>query len=125
MEVLGMFQFLESLDKMKDLPIVRFFSQFFTENKLAPLLARFHNGLAISSPGALAKEMFIWAIVLAFIVFIVDQVFYWTKPGQIERARGTWLSIASFASDVGRGARSLAVRAKGLVERRGTAHGRR
>lgn len=120
-----MYEFLESLERMKDLPIVRFFSQFFAEDRLAPLAARFQNGLSLSSPGALAKELLLWAIVLAFVVFAVDQVFFWTKPGQIQRARGTWLSIASFATDVGRSARTLALRAKNCVERRIAVRGRR
>ncbi len=89
------------------------------------MLARFNFGMAAGSPGALAKELFLWAVVLALGVFAVDQAFYWTKPGQLERARSTWASIAAFAHKAGRGARSLADRAIGAMERRRIIRGRR
>ena len=116
-------QFIDSLERMKDMPIVRFFSQFFTENRLSPLLGRFTAGLEAHSPGSMAKELFIWAILLALGTFIIDQAFYWTKPGQIERARSTWQGIASGATSVGLGLKALPASAKAFISNKREAPG--
>ena len=119
-------EFLQSLEKMKDAPIVRFFSQFFTEDRLSPLFGRFKAGLGERSPGALAKELIIWAVVLALGTLIIDQVFYWTKPGQVERARGTWQSISAGVSSFGEGVKTLVNRIKNVFgKKREAPRGRR
>ena len=119
-------QYLQSLEKMKDMPIVRFFSQFFTQSKLSPLIAHFRAGLAVKTPGALAQELFVWAVVLAVGTFAIDQIFYWTNPGQAERARDTWQSVSSGFSSFGRGVTGLIVRTRNAFEgRREAARGRR
>jgi hypothetical protein len=119
-------EFLQSLEKMKDAPIVRFFSQFFTEGSLSPLFTRFKAGLALRSPGALAKELILWAVLLALGTFLIDQAFYWTKPGQVERARGTWQSISTGVASFGVGVKALATRIKGaFIKRPEAPRGRR
>ena len=111
-------EFLQSLEKLKDAQIVRFFSQFFTEGSLSPLFSRFKAGLALHSPGALAKELILWAVALALGTLLIDQVFYWTKPGQVERARGTWQSISAGAASFGAGVKTLATRIKGAFSKK-------
>jgi hypothetical protein len=119
-------QYLQSLEKLKDLPIVRFFSRFFSEDRLSSLLSDLNAGLERSTPSALAKELLIWAVVLALVTFAIDQAFYWTKPGQLDRARDTWQSLSAGAVSFGRGVKSLALRARELVTgRRGASRGRR
>jgi hypothetical protein len=117
-------QYLQTLERMKDMPIVRFFSQFFSQPRLSPLVDHFRNALALKTPGSLAKELFFWAVVLALVTFAVDQAFYWTKPGQVERAKDTWTGISLRLSSFGRGVKGIASRAKG-PGRRGEPVGRR
>jgi hypothetical protein len=120
-----MTEFLDALNKMKDMQIVRFFSQFFTQEKLAPILGQYKDQMA-GGGGGLAKELVIWAIILAVGVFIIDQVFYWTSPGQLEQARGTWNSFTGGVANLGASARVLIDRAKGIGKaRQGASHGRR
>lgn len=119
-------EFIQSIERMKDMPIVRFFSQFFDEQSLSPLFGRFDAGLTGRSPGALARELVIWAIVLALGTFIIDQVFYWTKPGKIEQARDTLQNIKEGTISFGQGVKSLALRVKdSVVNRREAPRGRR
>jgi hypothetical protein len=106
-------QFLDTLNNMKDMPIVRFFSQFFTEARLAPMVGSMKARLAGGTGGSLAKELLVWAIVLAIGTFIIDQVFYWTSPGQVERARENWHGFTSGVQSIGVSARLLADRARG------------
>lgn len=106
-------QYLQTLERMKDMPIVRFFSQFFSQSRLSPLFGHFKNALSLKSPGALAKELFFWAVLLALVTFAIDQAFYWTKPGQAERAKDTWYGISTRVSSFSRGVKGLASRAKG------------
>lgn len=111
-------QYLDTLNKMKDLPIVRFFSQFFTEQRLAPLVGDMKARMAGGTGGGLAKELLIWAVLLALGTFIIDQVFYWTSPGQVEQAKASWRSFTSGVQSIGVSARLLADRARGMVRQR-------
>ncbi len=84
---------LQSLDQFKDLPIVKIFAGLFSEKSLAPLIAKYKDRV-MENPGGLAKELLVWAIILALLVFIVDQAIYWSKPGRIYEARESWLAFA-------------------------------
>jgi hypothetical protein len=113
--------FLDTLDKMKNMDLVRFFSQFFPGDSFSKLLDRF-----VGSSSGLAGRLLLWAVVLALGVFLIDQAFYWTKPGKLEHARGTWRGIASGAAAAWAGTKSLALRAKtALSKKREAPRGRR
>lgn len=107
-----MTEYLEMLDKMKDLQIVRFFSRFFTESSLSPLFGDLKDRAADGTVGSLAKELIVWAVILALGAFIIDQAFYWTRPGQLEQARETWQGVKDGAANVYDGVRSLISRVK-------------
>jgi hypothetical protein len=106
-------QFIDALDKMKNMELVRFFAQFFSGDGLSKLFGRF-----INSSGGLAGRLLLWAVVLALGVFLVDQAFYWSKPGRLEHARGTWRGIASGAASAWAGTKSLALRVKSVFSRK-------
>jgi hypothetical protein len=114
-------QFIAALDKMKDIQLVRFFSRFFSGESLSNLFGRFQN-----SPGGLAGRLLLWAVILALGVFLIDQAFYWTKPGRLEQARGTWHGIAAGAASAWKGTKALAIRTKSaLFKGREVPRGRR
>jgi hypothetical protein len=118
-------QILESLNKMKDLQIVRFFSQFFTEEKLGPLLKSF-TGDGNGPGSGVVTKLVVWAIVLAVGTFVIDQVFFWTSPGQVERAKTNWKNFTLSMSNLSASAQVLYERAKGLIgKREGLTNGRR
>jgi hypothetical protein len=107
-------ELLQSLDKMKDMQIVRFFSQFFTEEKVSPLLGQVKSRIAGGTGGNLVHELILWAVFLAVGTFIIDQVFYWTSPGQIEEAKNTWKNFTAGVANLGTSARILVERARGI-----------
>jgi hypothetical protein len=120
-----MTQFLDTLEKMKGMQIVRFFSQFFSEERLSPIFNQMKARAASGTVGGLAKELVVWAIVLALGAFIIDQIFYWTNPGQVEQAKGTWRSFSAGVADLGVSARTLFERARGIGRKKELPGGRR
>ncbi len=98
---------LQSLDQFKDLPIVKIFAGLFSERSLAPLIAKYKDRV-VENSGGLARELLLWAILLALVVFLVDQAFYWSKPGRLYEARESWLAFAQ-------GTRNAFRRVKGFV----------
>lgn len=96
-----MTEFLQSLEKLKDLQIVRFFSQFFTEEKLAPIFGQYKDRVGGGTGTSLAHELLVWAIVLAIGTFVIDQIFYWTSPGQIDQARDSWYAFKTGTASLG------------------------
>lgn len=85
-------ELLKSLDGMKEMQIVRFFARFFTEERLSPLFNQYKERV-LGDPGGLAGELILWAVLLAVGVFLIDQAFHWTAPGQLEQARLTWFRV--------------------------------
>lgn len=117
-------QLLDTLNKMKDMQIVRFFSQFFTEARLSPLVSRLKERAAAGTVGGLAKELFVWAVILALGAFVIDQVFYWTSPGQVEQAKDTWRNFSAGVADLGVSARTIFQRIKGIGRKKELPRGR-
>lgn len=112
---------LQSLDQFKDLPIVRLFAGFFSEQSLSPVIAQYKERV-MSNPGGLAKEFILWAIVLALVVFAVDQAFYWSKPGRLYEAKESWYA---FTDGAGRAFERVKGFVQGLATGGGRGHGRR
>lgn len=111
-------QFLEWLDKLKDMDIVRFFSQFFTEEKLGPLFRWFQNSMTGQTYGDRAKQLLVYAAIFALITLAIDQVVYWTDPAQIGRARRNYEYVMGGLRSLGDSARTVAGRIRGALSRR-------
>jgi hypothetical protein len=88
--------FLKSLEQLKELQIVRFISQFFTEEQLSPIVNQYKQRVA-GDPAGLARDLLLWAVLLALVTFAVDQAFYWTQPGRVAQARESWYAFTEGA----------------------------
>jgi hypothetical protein len=117
-----MTQLLGMLDKMKDLDIVRFFSQFFTQEKLAPWFSWFQNATGGRTYGVAAKTMLLYAAILAVVVFVIDQAFYLTHPAKIETTRRRWYAIEDGFMSLGDNAKAVTRRVRSMwINRTGKA----
>ena len=81
-----LFDFLEYLESFRSLQIVRFVAQFFTQERIAPQLARIKALMDQLGVEALAARLLRSALWLVIIVFVIDQIFFWTHPLQRKRA---------------------------------------
>ena len=111
-------QFLDWLDKLKDMDIVRFFSQFFTEEKLGPFFQWFQGSMTGQTYGDRAKQLIVYAALIALATLVIDQVVYWTDPAQRERARRNYEWFMGGMRSIGESARTVAGRIRGALGRR-------
>ena len=115
---------LQSLDQFKDLPVVKLFARFFSEQSLSPIIDRYRDRV-LGNPGGFAKELLLWAVVLALVTFAVDQAFYWSKPGRVEQARESWYAFVEGAGRAFDQAKGFVARLASGAQGRGHGHGRR
>ncbi len=115
---------LEYLDKLKELDIVKFFSQFFTQEHLAPWMDRL-RGATEGDSAASGQGLLVWAIIIAVAIFAVDQAFYLTHPDQRELTRRRWRAIEEGVGALGESARTLLGRARAMWAGRGSHSTRR
>lgn len=113
--------FLEFLDKIKDLNIVKLFARFFTQENFSPWLHRL-QGAGHGAYGASAKSMLVWAIIIAIAIFVIDQIFYLTHPDQRDLSRRRWRAIEEGVGALGVSARTLIGRARSMWINRGRTH---
>lgn len=106
--------FLQLLDKMKDMDIVKFFSRFFTQATLSPWLHRLQGATAGGDYSASAKHLLLWAAIIAVGIFVIDQVFYLTHPTQRELTRRRWRAIEDGVGALGVSTRTLFGRARSM-----------
>ena len=82
-------QWLEFIDQFKDIAVVRFFARFYSESFLSPYLKAVQNAVLSDSPKETGIRLLIFAAVLFLLVFVVDQVLYYTQPGTSARLKGS------------------------------------
>lgn len=111
--------FLEFLDKIKDLNIVKLFAGFFTQENVAPWLHRLQGAAGNGDYSASAKSMLVWAIIIAVAIFVIDQIFYLTHPDQRNLSRRRWRAIEEGVGALGVSARTLVARARSMWINRG------
>lgn len=80
-------KWLDFIEQFKDIGIVKFFSRFYSESFLSPYVKSVSDAVINDTPRETAKDLLLWAALLMVLVFLVDQVVYWTQPGQIAHAR--------------------------------------
>ena len=115
-------QILGILEKMKDLDIVRFFSQFFTQEKLSPWFSWFKDATGSGNYANTAKMLLLYAAILALAAFVIDQAFYLTHPLQIEVTKRRYHAIESSIFSLGDNAKAVARRIRSMwINRTGKA----
>ena len=106
--------FLELLDKIKDMDIVKFFARFFTQENFSPWLHRLQDNTGAGSYSAQAKGLLVWAVIIAVGIFIIDQAFYLAHPDQRDLSRRRWRAVEEGVGALGVSARMLIGRARDL-----------
>jgi hypothetical protein len=78
---------MDEFSWMYDIGFIRWLSQFFSEDRLGPVFAWFRRQLEGETPSQMAGKLFGWAIALAALVAVIDQIMYWTRRDQQSKAR--------------------------------------